>query len=276
MEAPVLIVFNKHVHCIQAKTSKVAFKSLGVLRSDLTVESVLNSFHSKKNCKPQCWRPVLGQLIVSGNDLPCAGPALVCFIFSYFSLRLLKKHFKRLRVQELLVLPFQHPDLPAAFSPLARLALPPGSTPTCARAGAPLAKHSKRAFCNLEDDPNSQLINRPYSATNPGGIALFLKENLTISHWHVSIAEQHLCPHGGSQRINNNKLCPQTLSSWSCDTNRYILNSLLYFQILVKLQCILTLFFPCPYAAIQFFQRKHSSSFHELFEDFGGWHSAMQ
>lgn len=73
--------------------------------------------------------------------------------------------------------------------------------------------------------------------TNLQEISLFCRENLMIFHWHVSTAEQYPCPRSGSQHVQNNELYPQvnSLSGLNCDTNRYILNSLLSFQILVKL-----------------------------------------
>lgn len=57
--------------------------------------------------------------------------------------------------------------------------------------------------------------------TNLWGMALFLKENLVIFHWHFT-PEQSFCPRGGSQHIKINKFYPQinSLSCLSCDTDR--------------------------------------------------------
>lgn len=61
-------------------------------------------------------------------------------------------------------------------------------------------------------------------------IPLFLKENLVIFHWRVPSAGQHLCPHSGSQGVEDNKPYPQTnsLSSLNGDTHQYIRNSLTF------------------------------------------------
>lgn len=78
--------------------------------------------------------------------------------------------------------------------------------------------------------------------TSLSGMALFLKENLMIFHWHSTL-EQSSCPIGGSWHIKNNEFYPQINSLFPFELWDKQVNPKLYFQIPVKLKHSNTFFF---------------------------------
>lgn len=87
--------------------------------------------------------------LVSGNDLPCTGPALVCFIFSYFSLRLLKKKWETVKSAGIAGLAISASRFASGFQPTGQASVATGVHTNLRSRRCPLGQAQQTGFLQL-------------------------------------------------------------------------------------------------------------------------------